>query len=126
MASLTLDRMWINLASAPDTYVTIRQASWPETYAVPAEVRRMANGRDRLVTSPGATTAVQVSAPFVDYATWRSLKTSFSGVVVLLRDGRGFREWGVIANVTGNPDRATQNLRDVSFDFTRITWSEAV
>lgn len=126
MTTVTLDRMWVHLANTPATYITFRQATWPETFAVPVEVRRMASGADRLITSPGSTVLVQVSAPFVDYTTWRALKATYAGVVVMLRDGRGFKEWGVIGNIAGTPDRATQRLRDVTFDFVRLTWSEVV
>jgi len=126
MATLTLDRMWIHQASSPDDYVTIRQSSWPEAYSVPVDVRTFAGGRVRSITSSGSTLTLSVSAPFVDYDTFTDLKASFVGVPVMIRDGRGFRQWGIIDNVNAEPDRANQVLRNLSFTFTRITWSEVV
>lgn len=126
MATVTLDRIWLHLASDPDTHLTIRQATWPESFTVSAEVRRFAGGVKRIISRPGSTVSVTVGAPMVAIADWRTLKTTFAGVAVLMRDGRGFREWGLISDVQGTPERAVQVMRDVAFTFTSITWSEVV
>ena len=125
MTTLALTHVFIAPASDLTNPLIVAQSAESVDEATPAMVRRYAGGRDRMMRTPGRTSSVSVSFPFMDRTTYLSL-LDLAGQVVLFRDQRQRRIWGVLANVTATEFNARDLLESVSFTLTSVTVNEAV
>jgi hypothetical protein len=123
MASVTLDRMWVNLASDPSQYLTLSHAKWTAQDSVQGEVRQYASGRLRTVLHGGSVGTQSFSFLTDDLSVVLLLK-AWKGQTVCLRDHRGRREFATFLAV--NEDDISSRLTQVSVSFSRVTFDEAV
>lgn len=124
MASITLDRVWLSLASDPALSVAAFTTGRSEVLAVPGEVRRMANGRLRTVTRAGSSSQLGVTFRNLTPAQTSTLR-SWAGLTVLFRDVWGRKMYGAFfdGDIEDYRDRSGQ---DVKLTLSQVTWSEAV
>lgn len=125
MATLTLTDLYVHDAADLSDYTTVGQNAEMVDTSQPVEVRRMAGGRFRSVSRPGAQRVVQLTCRGVTRAEYVDLRSRV-GVPVLVRDQRGLRLWGVIGSVSASEFIARDLLEQVSFQVAEITWSEVV
>jgi hypothetical protein len=125
MTTLTLTSVAIAPASDLSDVVFVGQYAQTADLSTAATVRRYAGGRDRVVTTPGATSSSSVSFRYMDRPTYGAL-LDLVGTLVLLRDQRQRRIWGVIGNLSATEFIALDLLEDVSFTITSATVSEIV
>ena len=123
----TLDMTQVSLAPISDTSSVLLLGQFAESVevAAPATVRRYAGGRDRMVSSPGESTSVQMSCRFITRATYLSL-LDLVGSAVLLRDQRGRVTAGVLGSVSATEWPVSDLLESITFSVGSISWSEIV
>lgn len=126
MASITLDRVWLNLASDPSqSLVLLTTGDWSFLDTIVGEVRSYAAGRERLITTPTRKRGVKVSVAVKpeQYA----ILNAWAGQVILYRDEHGSRLWSVYLEtpwkslVTYGTD-----WRQVDLTIEAVTYNEAV
>lgn len=124
MATVTLDRVFLNLADDPSTYLSAFSSDRTEVRSVPGEVRRMANGRLRTVSRAGSATSLSATLRNLTAAQVTLLR-SWAGQTVLFRDVWGRKMYGAFfaVEVTDYRDRSGQ---DVKVTFSEVTFSEVV
>jgi hypothetical protein len=125
VTTLTLTSVAIAPASDLSDVLLVGQYAQTADLSTPVTVRRYAGGRDRLVTTPGSTTTTSVSFRYLDRATYGRL-LDLVGSMVLFRDQRQRRIWGVIGDLSATEFIARDLLEDVSFTITSATVSEIV
>ena len=115
-------------ASNLSDVLLIKQSSESSTLTVPAAVMRFAGGRDRMISSAGRTDEVQVSFRRLTRAEYDSLDALIgTPTVVLFRDQRGRRHWGVASELSAVELRERGDiLENVSFVLSSVTVSEIV
>lgn len=124
MASVTLDRAFLSLAADPSKYVRVVTSDRAEVQAAPGEVRRMANGRLRVVSRAGNARTVGATLRTLSAADVATVR-SWLGSVVLFRDVWGRKVYGAFfeVDVVDAKDRSGQ---DVKLTLAEVTFSEAV
>lgn len=123
MAAVTLDRAFLSLAADPSLYVAAFTSGRAEIQAAPGEVRRMANGRLRVITRAGTARRVDVTLrqlSAVDVETVRS----WLGTVVLFRDVWGRKVYGAYFDVDVS-DAKDRSGQDVKLSLSEVTFSES-
>jgi hypothetical protein len=123
MASVTLDRMWVNLASNPSQYLTLSHAKWTGQDSITGDFRQYGPGRVRQVLSGGSLGTQSFSFLTEDLSPVVLLK-AWKGRTVCLRDHRGRREFASFLAV--NEDDISTRLTQVSVSFTRVSFDESV
>lgn len=125
MATVTLGTVWLNLAADPSDYISLpTMSSLSVSTSQPGEVRRLANGRLRVVRQAGQARGASVDADGVTEAEVDWLE-SHVGEVVCIRDDRGRKFFGVYLGVDVEEIRASV-YANVSLSLTNVTHSEAV
>lgn len=124
MASVTLDRVWLSLASDPSQSVSFFSADAEDERQVPGEVRVYAAGRLRVVTRPGRAQTLSRTARKLTPAQVRTLD-GWSGSVLLFRDVWGRKLYGTFFSVAVR-DYKDRSGQDLAFTFQQVTVSEAV
>ncbi len=124
MASVSLDRVFLSLASDPSQVVAAFSSDAADVQEKPGEVRRMANGRLRVVSRAGTARTIGRTLrtlPPADVETVRS----WAGSVVLFRDVMGRKVFGAyfVIDVMDAKDRSGQ---DVKLELSQVSFSEAV
>ena len=124
MASVVFRQTLVSLASNLSLVVAAQSTERSDSLAVPGEVRRMANGRLRVISRVGAASTLGVTMLLLT-PPQVALLTSWVGSPVLLRDSRGRKLYGAYLSreVVDRPDQVSQN---VSFVLQQISYSEAV
>ena len=125
MTILTLTSVAIAPASDLTDVLLIDQYAQTADISSPVSVRRYAGGRDRVVSTPGQTSMVSVSFRYLSRANYQSL-SDLVGTLVLLRDQRQRRIWGVVGDLSATEWQVSDLLEDVSFTLTSVTVSEVV
>lgn len=124
MATLTLDKVWINRM---DTGEAISAPSAPgrgQNFTMQLDVRTYANGRRRSIAVQGEQGTLTYSLRPVSQAT-KDLLRSWAGTTVQVRDNRGQKWYGVFAGV--NVDEYLQaNMYTVSITVQTTTVVEGV
>ena len=90
-----------------------------------ASVRHYAGGRRRVVSQPGPTRTFSLSWRYVSRADYVTM-LGFVGQVVLYRNSREGRVFGLLAAVDGSEDLAADRLENVSVTIEEISYSEVV
>lgn len=124
MASVTLSRVWINLASDMSQSVSARSNGRSDVRSVAGQVRTYSGGRRRVVTRAGTQQTVGATLVLLTAMQVSTLE-SWRGALVLFRDSFGRKVWGTFlaVPVTDNLDDSTFN---VALVLESITHSEAV
>lgn len=123
MASVTLARMWINLASDLTQAVQLRHTNWSGQDSIPGEVREYAGGRVRPVLHEAALASQKFSALTDDMTVVDQLK-AWLGQTVLVRDLRGRSAWVVFLAVDQEDVGATWTR--LSLTPQRVTYDPSV
>jgi hypothetical protein len=124
----TLDLTALLMAPVSDLSDIIELDISSESDAVesPARVRRYAGGRDRVISTPGETRTISITARNVDRDTYLDLLDRV-GVLQLFREPRGRRTYGIIQQVNGDEwVYPVEPVGDVMFSYTSVTESEVV
>lgn len=125
MATVTLGTVWLNLAADPTVYLSLpTMSSLSITTGQDGEVRRMANGRLRLIRRAGQARSASVD---IDGATRTEVDwlEEHVGDLLCVRDDRGRKFFGVYMSVDADEIRAN-DYANVSLALTEVTHSEAV
>lgn len=108
------DTIWLNVRTEDDSV------------SRPAQVRRYAGGRDRIISRPGTTQLLTFTALNVDRDTYLRL-SDLVGQLALFREPRGRAVYGVMQSVSGQEWQARETtLGSVSFTVQSVTHSEIV
>ena len=124
MATVTLDRCWLSLASSPSTSTGFWTTARTDSRVTAGQVRRYANGRDRVITQAGTSTTLGVTARNLTPAQV-ALIDSWRGAVVLFRDLWGRKLYCTFFTVTVM-DYQDRGGQDVALSLTQVSFSEAV
>lgn len=122
MAAVTLDRLYLHLASDPSTYIAhpIELTTWSPS--VPAERRDLAAGRSRIVARPGRRDSVPLVLSQITTADAITLEEDWPGLELMLRDPRGRLWWGFYADARVEEHASpSEDLHVVSLTFQRTT-----
>jgi len=104
----------------------ICQSDESHTESSPVAVRTYANGRRRVISTPGGMESVSLSFGKLSRADYAAL-TALKGTPVLFRDQRQRRVFGVFASITGNEVANRPDwVFDVSVTIEEISYSEIV
>jgi hypothetical protein len=130
MAVVVLDRLCIHLASDLSQYVEADTDGQVFTPQVAGEVRRYANGVERMVRTPGNTKTANLRFDFLNRADAIQLE-EWCGVLVMVRTETGDKEWGVFFaaprdDTAGVEDDNGEAPASVNVEFRRVTYSEIV
>ncbi|MBM0275090.1 hypothetical protein [Micromonospora tarensis] len=124
MATLTLDRVWINRLDTGEAVAAYSGRDRPQTYQADGDVETFAGGRQRAVTIEGEQGTVSLTLRQVPLATVVLLR-SWKGLPVQVRDHRGQSWAGVFFTVT--PSELTEtNWYDVAITVRTVTVAEGV
>ncbi len=127
MATLSLSKTWINLATtgSVDFVAAWRDAEESDVKQATGAVRQFAGGRQRGITQVGTAsgwTFVLRMVPTVDtdkLALWL-------GQTVLVRDNRGRRMWGIMLACPRRPLKEQLDLYDVEVTVSGVDVDENV
>lgn len=122
MATLMLDRVWINLLDTGQGVSAFSGKGKTLARAMKGEVRQYAGGRQRSISSKG----VKGTFPFVlidvTQTTIDRLE-GWMGQAVVVRDTRGRRFFGTIFEVSST-EKGSRNYYDVALTLNEITYVE--
>lgn len=124
MATVVLTRPVLSLASDPSRQVAAHTSDRSDTLTVPGEVRRMANGRLRVVTRAGSQTTLGVTFRNLTPADLATVR-SWAGRVVLFRDVTGRKLYCTFLEVEVE-DYRDRSGHDAKVVLSEVTFSEAV
>lgn len=125
MATVTLGTVWLNLASDPSVSLSLpTMATLTINTGQDGEVRRLANGRLRLVKRAGQARSASVD---IEGATRTEVEwlEDHVGDLVCVRDDRGRKFFGVYMAVDADEIRAN-DYANVSLALVEVTHSEVV
>ena len=125
MTTLDLTKMCLAPASDLTDVLLLGQYAESSGDSTMVDVRRYANGRDRVISTPGSSVSVSVSFRYVSRANFASMQ-DLVGSMVLFRDQRTRRVWGVFGDLSATELSQQDLLEDVSFTLTSATVSEVV
>lgn len=123
MVTVSLKTVWLNLAADPSDYVSLpTMSALSVNTEQPGEVRRMANGRLRLVKRAGQARSASVD---IEGATRTEVEwlEDHVGDLVCVRDDRGRKFFGVYMSVDADEIRAN-DYAGVSLALVEVTHSE--
>lgn len=126
MATVTLTRTWVSLASDLSQSVVVDRhasAAGGRTRSLTGEVRAYASGRLRAVNGSSRPATVPLTFRTNDLTLIETLN-DWTGLTVLVRDPRGRREWCVFHAVPEND--LDSGWVEVALTLNRVTYAEAV
>lgn len=143
MASVTLNAVWIGLAS--DLSAQISAGSMgsmgdssssgaatalarSDTITNQGTVQQFANGVLRSIATVGTANVYQCTLRALTWAQKETLKSWFTPEpqLCLLRDRVGRRIWGVFSAIAVGDYMGQSQLHDVSLTFSEVTWTDQV
>lgn len=124
MASVTLDRLYVHLASNHDDYIRIWLESEKERTSKDGEVREYAGGRMRSVVRVGRRQTLAVTHEQMARADVDKLR-GYLGKLLLVREPRGRKLWAVFHDIDID-EIAPVDLVNVTLTFHEVTHDEAV
>lgn len=98
MATLTLDRVWVNRIDSGQAVSALSDVDRQQEYSIAGDVRTYAGGRQRSIVTAGERGKFQVTLKMVNMAQILLLR-SWMGIPVAVRDARGQRVVGVFRTV---------------------------
>lgn len=126
MTTITIDTVWINVASDPSDYRSFDLMSELNvTSTQPGDVRQLASGRARLVLRAGGVKrTINAKLPLLDRTDVEWLEER-AGVLVCVRDDRGRKIWATFLTVPVDENQGLATA-DVSLSLVEVTHSEIV
>lgn len=124
MATLVLNRVWVNLVATGQGVSGMSARDRSEDYAVPLEVRTYAGGRRRSIRSAGTMGGYKVQLLLIPRATVDTL-VSWEGQLVQVRDHKGRRFFGVYPSVEV-VEIVSRSTWHAGFELTVVTAAEGV
>lgn len=124
MASVTLDRLWLHRADDNADYILLQWEGAGGATSPNVTVRDLSGGRRRKVSRPGAARVLSYSIPAVSIAVREQVEAFADGGLLMIRDSRGRKEWGVI-DVRVKEWRNPQ-IADLDISVDLVTYDEAV
>lgn len=124
MASVSLETVWLNLASDLSKSVQLEVSSLNDDEGITGEVRVYAGGRTRSVSRAGSRRQIRVSFDVLDNRPQLATLRSWVGLTVLFRDPFGRKVYAVFYSVPA-VERIPVDMPEVQLDLTGVTFSEA-
>lgn len=125
MASVSLRGVYLAPVAAPSDLLRLNASvELSEVRSLPGGFRRGANGRTRLIRRAGSDRQLQVSVRRADRATRERIK-DWSGLLLLLRDGRGRKVYGSYLDPKFS-ERPGLPVTDITLTFVELSFDEAV
>lgn len=124
MATLTLQRLWINLVATGEGISAASNRGKEYTADVDLAVRTYANGRRRAISTAGVRRGFGYTLVAVNTATKAKLET-WIGLTVQVRDVRGQKRFGVFGGITVT-EYLPADLYTVAFTLLETTLTEGV
>lgn len=124
MATLTLNRVWINLVPTGES-VSAVSADRTRGYESKGEVRTYGGGRQRAITAEGLTATFSFTLRLVSWAQIQTL-VSWIGRTVLVRDSRGTSYTAMFTAVTPLEIPRNPTKFDVQLTVRQVTADEGV
>ena len=130
MPSVTLDQVYIHLASDESDFVSAITDAAAAPVAVPEEVRSYANGVNRSVRRPGQRKTLNLRLDLMDRESYLWLE-DHAGDLVMVRDEVGRKLWGTYNLLdendhAGGVDDNGEAPANVAITVTQVTYSEIV
>lgn len=125
MASIVLDRAWVNLASSPALSVSFFTTGRGDTRQTLGSVRPYANGRLRAISRSVSQQSLTVTGRLLTPAQLVTLD-GWRGQVVLFRDVWGRKLYGTFFNLTVVDYAAPNTFQDVTFTLDQVSYTEAL
>jgi hypothetical protein len=124
MATLTLNKVWINLMPTGDA-ISAPSADRTRTYQAKGEVRTYGGGRQRAITAEGLSSTFAFTLRLV---TWAQIQTlvSWIGRTVQVRDHRGTQYYAIFNTVTPVEIPKNPAKFDVQISVSTVTFTEGV
>jgi hypothetical protein len=125
MATLTLNKCWINLLSTGAAVTAQRSGDDPDVETVSGEVRTYAGGRQRAITAEGVQVVWTFLLRGMSVADTIILR-SWLGQPVAVRDNRGRRVVGVMFECPRTPWKGQLDVYDVELTIRGVDAAEEV
>lgn len=125
MATLTLDKTWVNLVSTGVGISGNMIGEMPSSFEMDGEVQIFAGGRQRSIASEGEKGTYAFRLYGLTLATIDTLRL-WKGQAVLVRDTRGQAAYGVIYRVDVSPKPYAFTLYEVGVTLYQVTQVESV
>lgn len=125
MATLTLNRLWINLIATGDSVDAYTAPDRPAVYEQAGEVRTFAGGRQRSITMEGERGTFSFVLQDVVRADITTLR-SWQGLTVQVRDNRGRLFNGVYFGLSENERFNEPTLYQVAITLNVVSQDEGV
>jgi hypothetical protein len=125
VATLTLNAIWINLATTGASVSGYRNDGDADTAEMTGRVATYAGGRQRGVTSEGVAQTWPFTLRGVTTANTLTLR-SWLGQTVLVRDNRGRKMWGVLMSAPRTPWKEQLDQYDVEVALRLVSVVEGV
>jgi hypothetical protein len=125
MATLLLNKTWVNLFTTGDSVTAWRSGDDVDTQTAAGEVRTYAGGRQRAITAEG----VQVGWTFTLVGVTTAgtdLLRSWLGQTIVVRDNRGRRIFGVLFECPRRPWKEQLDMYDVDMSVRGVDATEEV
>lgn len=125
MAQVTLDDVWFHLPDQPSSFVRATLTSEREITTRSTQVRNYAAGRRRAITRPGTSRTLFLGLDLAERVDIVQLQ-AWEGAVVMLRDPRGRKLWGIYDGLTVDELSGQEQVANVTLVFVEVTWDEAI
>lgn len=126
MTAITIDSIFINVASNPSDYRSFPlMSALNVTPTQPGEVRQLASGRSRLVLKAGGVKhAISATLPLLDRTDVEWLQ-SRAGQLMCVRDDRGRKIWAAYLSLPTDENQGLATA-DVSLTLAEVSHSDVV
>lgn len=125
MASLTLNRSWLNRLDSGAGISALSSVGKARTFTVDGEVSTWAGGRQRAMFTPGERGQMPVTLLILSASTVDTLR-SWEGVPVIFRDTFGLSFVGVFFNVTPADRRGEPGVFNAEFTLMAVSTVDGV
>lgn len=125
MATLTLAKTWLNLASTGEAITAVRTVEDADSRSMQGRIATYSGGRQRAVTQEGIGGTWQLTLVQMSIADTETLR-SWMGQTILVRDNRGRKEYGVFLEVPRSTWKEQLDTYDVALTLLLVSYDEAV
>jgi hypothetical protein len=126
MATVTLQTLWLNLASDPSqSWSFPLLASLTSSPSIDIQTQQTADGSFRASTTPGRQGSVQCTVRCADSTQRQALEVTLLGELLCIRDNVGRKFYGMIDSKPSISEHAYNDQCDISLSFTEFTHDEA-
>jgi hypothetical protein len=125
MTTWTTNETVFSFVGSTNTPLIIAQVSEDEGVTTSSEVRIYAGGRKRTIISPGNSRTINLSYSFISRSEYNDL-VSLIDTVILFRDQRGRRVFGIVTSVNGIEWAPRDRMESVTLSVQETYFSEVV